>query len=116
MLNRYLLAFMVFGAFVNAVPSRAQFHPIRWCGDPIADDLVGSGFEARDCQPLLRAAACDEPVEDKIARQWRDLARRVRRLAALSTQQEQPRLLALAEQYESRARLWEERHGPPATG
>jgi hypothetical protein len=116
MVTRLLLGFVVFAAFVNAVPSRAQFHPIKWRGDPVANDMVGSGFEIRDIEALNWSAGCNEPVEHRIARQWRDLARRVRRLAALSSAEEQSRLLALAEQYERRARSWEEQRQPPAAG
>jgi hypothetical protein len=116
MVNRYVLAFTVLAAFANPVPSRAEFHPIKWRSDPIADDMMGSGLEAPECRNLIRSAGCDEPMERKVARQWRDLAGRVRRLAALSSAQEQERLLALAAAYEARAKRWEEQHNPPAAG
>jgi hypothetical protein len=112
-MNRYLLAFTIFAAFVNPVPSRAEFHPIRWHGDPYNDDIMGSGLEVRERAPLRRAAACEEPMERKVARQWRDLAERVRRLAALSEGEQRDRLLAKAEEFEERARLWEEKRGAP---
>ncbi|HUC64874.1 MAG TPA: hypothetical protein VMA53_05580 [Stellaceae bacterium] len=111
MVNRYALAFVVFAAFVNPVPSRAEFHPVRWRHDPISDDIMGSGLEARECEPLRRTAACEEPMERKVARQWRDLAERVRRLAALCTDEERQRWLTLADDYELRAQRWEQRQG-----
>ena len=106
-MNRALLAFTIFAAFVNPVPSRVEFHPVRWC-DPYNDNIMGSGFEARDCAPRRRVAACDEPMERRVARQWRDLAERVRRLAALSSGEQRDRLLVKAEEFEQRARRWEE--------
>ncbi|HZB93542.1 MAG TPA: hypothetical protein VE397_18990 [Stellaceae bacterium] len=115
-MNRCLLAVVVVAAFVNAVPSRAEFHPIRWRGDPYSDDLMGSGFEARDGEPLGSAAACEEPTERKVARQWRDLAARVRRLAALNSGEQRERLLARAQEFEERARRWEESRKPTEKG
>jgi hypothetical protein len=112
-MNRYLLAFTIFAAFVNPVPSRAEFHPIRWCGDPYNDDIMGSGFEARERGPLHRTAGCEEPMERKVARQWRDLAERVRRLAALSDGEQRDRLLVKAQELEERARRWEEKQRAP---
>lgn len=106
-MNRALLAFTIFAAFVNPVPSRAEFHPIRWHSDPYNDDIMGSGLEARECASLRRVAACDEPMERKVARQWRDLAERVRRLAALSDGEQRDRLLVKAREFEERARRWE---------
>jgi hypothetical protein len=105
--NRYILAFTLVAAFINPVPSRAMFHPLRWRSDPIADDMMGSGLEARECEPLRRVAGCEQPGRH-VAQQWRDLAQRVRRLAALSTGEERARLLEKAVQYEDRARRWEE--------
>jgi hypothetical protein len=113
-MNRYLVAFTVLAAFVNPVPSRAMLHPIRWRNDPVVDDIMGSGFEHRDAGRALTRAACEEPLERKVARQWRDLAARVRRLAALSGEAERARLMGLAEQYEERARRWEADHPPPS--
>jgi hypothetical protein len=101
-MNRYIVAFTVFAAFINPVPSRAEFHPIRWHSDPYDDDVMGSGLELRDCAPLRRVAACDEPMERKLARQWRDLAERVRRLAALSDGEQRDRLLVKAQEFEER--------------
>jgi hypothetical protein len=112
-MNRYIVAFTVFAAFTNPVPSRAEFHPIRWCGDPYNDDITGSGFEVRGCAPLRRVAACDEPMERKVARQWRDIAERVRRLAELSSGEQRDRLLVKAQEFEERARLWEEKRRAP---
>jgi hypothetical protein len=109
-MNRYVLAFTLLAAFVNPVPSRAMFHPIRWRHDPVSDDMMGSGLEARECQPLHRVAGCEEPSARHVAQQWRDLARRVRRLAALSSGEERTQLLEKAVQYEERARRWEELH------
>jgi hypothetical protein len=112
-MNRYLLAFTIFAAFVNPVPSRAEFHPIRWHSDPYNDDIMGSGLEVRECEPLRRVAACDEPMERKVARQWRDIAERVRRLAELSSGEQRDRLLVKAEEFEERARRWEEMRRAP---
>jgi len=112
-MNRYLLAFTIFAAFVNPVPSRAEFHPIRCCGDPYNDDIMGSGIEARERAPLRRVAGCEEPMERKVARQWRDLAERVRRLAELSDGEQRARLLVKAQEFEERARLWEEKRRAP---
>lgn len=61
MTNRYLLAFVVLGALVNAVPSRAEFHPIRCRHDPVNDDLMGSGRETGECVSV-RAAMRSESV------------------------------------------------------
>jgi hypothetical protein len=116
MLNRPLLAFVFLASVINAVPSRAEFHPIRCRADPISDDFVGSGLEGCGGEALRRSAACEEPMERKVARQWRDLAERVRRLAALSTPVERRRPMTLAEDYEARAKAWEARHGRPQAG
>jgi len=106
-MNRCVLAFTVFASCINAVPSRADFHPIRFSRDPISDGFVGSGFECRDAEQFQARAACEEPSEIRVARQWRDLAERVRRLAALCPQEERARLLAQADEYEARAARWE---------
>lgn len=102
MTNRYLLAFVVLGALVNAVPSRAEFHPIRCRHDPVNDDLMGSGRETGECVSV-RAAMREEAPEVRVARQWRDLAERVRRSAAFAPEEEKQKLLDLAAQYEARA-------------
>jgi hypothetical protein len=102
MTNRYLLSFIVLSALVNAVPSRAEFHPIRCRNDPVADDIMGSGREIGECVSV-RAAARDEAPEVRVARQWRDLAERVRRSAAFAPEEEKQKLLDLAAQYEARA-------------
>ena len=116
-MNRYLLAFTLFAACINPVPSRAEFHPVKWRHDPFVDDIMGSGFEDREVQSRPRLAACEEPPEGKVARQWRDLAESMRRLAALSgSPAERERMLAQAEAYEARARLWEAKHRPTSTG
>jgi len=115
-LNRPILAIVFIASLVNAVPSRAEFHPIRWCADPMSDDFMGSGLECLDNQALRRGAACEDPMVRAVARQWRDLAERVRRLAALSTPTERQRLMMLAEDYEARAKAWEERNRPSAAG
>ncbi len=115
-MNRPILAIVFLASLVNAVPSRAEFHPIRWHADPMSDDFMGSGLECVDSQALRHGAACEDPMVRKVARQWRDLAERVRRLAALSTPAEQERLMVLAQDYEARAKAWEERNRPSEAG
>jgi hypothetical protein len=114
-MQRCFLALTLVAAFVSPVPSRAMFHPIRWRTDPVADDLPGSGLEARDCEPLQRVTGCEEPPSRRVSRQWRELAQTVRRLAAIATEEERIGLLAKAEEYEERARQWEERQKPAST-
>jgi hypothetical protein len=104
MSNRYVLAFVFVASLVNAVPSRAEFHPIRWRSDPSQDDIMGSGLELQNerrvrVQPAMRR---DVP-DDAAAEGWRDLAKRVRRLAAQVPDQERRMLLDLADEYDARA-------------
>jgi hypothetical protein len=61
----------------------------------------------RECEPLRRVAACEEPSGRQVALQWRGLAGRVRRLAKFASGEERARLLEKAVQYEERARLWD---------
>src|SRR5690348_16337129 len=106
-MNRSVFAFTVFAAFVNAVPSRAMFHPMRAPNAPVADDMMGSGLETRECEGLRWVAGCEQPPAQRVARQWRDLAAQMRRLAKLSTSKEERALLLVkAVQYEDRARWW----------
>ncbi|HWI27377.1 MAG TPA: hypothetical protein VN668_10445 [Stellaceae bacterium] len=110
-MNRFFLALTILASFVNAVPSRAEFHPVRYARDPISDSFMGSGLETCGGEALTRTAACEEPTERSVARQWRELAARVRRLAALYETEEKASLMAKAAEYERRAQLLEEQ--PP---
>lgn len=104
MRNRYVLAFVFFASLVNAVPSRAEFRPIKWRSDPMQDDIMGSGYEVQSERKLrVQAATRRDAANDEAAEGWRDLAKRVRRLAAQVPDQERQMLLDLADEYDARA-------------
>ncbi len=104
MRNRYVLAFVFLASLVNAVPSRAEFHPIKWRSDPMQDDIMGSGSEVQSERKLrVQAATRRDAANDEAAAGWRDLAKRVRRLAAQVPDQERQMLLDLADEYDARA-------------
>lgn len=109
MRNRYVLAFVFLASLVNAVPSRAEFCPIKWRSDPAQDDLMGSGMEVPSERRVQAATRRDTP--DEAAAGWRDLAQRVRRLAAQVPDQERQMLLDLAAEYEARAMRLEQPRG-----
>ncbi|HKW54520.1 MAG TPA: hypothetical protein VJO12_12570, partial [Stellaceae bacterium] len=64
MRNRYVLAFVFLASLVNAVPSRAEFRPIKWRADPAQDDLMGSGLEVPG-ERRARAAATRGDAPDE---------------------------------------------------
>jgi hypothetical protein len=99
-------ALVLIGAFVNAVPARADFHPIKFVHDPVQDDLMGSGFEVERA-PTARAAKREAP-DRKIAETWRRLAGQLRWLASSVEGDKSEELLARANDYEARARQLEE--------
>jgi Spy/CpxP family protein refolding chaperone len=104
MAKRYLMAFVFVASLVNAVPSRAEFHPIRWRSDPSQDDIMGSGLELQnERRARMHAAMRGDAPDEEAAEGWRDLARRVRRLAARVPDQERQMLLDLADEYDARA-------------
>ena len=103
MRNRYVLAFVFLASLVNAVPSRAEFRPIKWRSDPAQDDLMGSGMEVPGERRVRVQAATRRDTPDEAAAGWRDLAQRVRRLAAQVPDQERQMLLDLAAEYDARA-------------
>lgn len=104
MSNRYVLAFVFLSSLVNAVPSRAEFHPIKWRSDPMQDDIMGSGLEVQNERKVrVQGATRGDAPDDQAAEGWRDLARRVRRLAAQVPDQERQMPLDLADEYDARA-------------
>jgi hypothetical protein len=100
-------AVVITGAFVNAVPDRAELHPIKFIHDPIEDDLMGSGFEVERV-PVARAARREAP-DQRIAETWRRLAKQLRWLASFSEGGGGKDLLARADEYEARAEQLEDR-------
>jgi hypothetical protein len=103
MRNRYVLTFVFLASLVNAVPSRAEVRPIRWHSDPAQDDIMGSGMEVPSERRVRMQAATRRDAPDEAAAGWRDLAQRVRRLAAQVPDQERQMLLDLATEYDARA-------------
>ena len=103
MRNRYVLAFVFLASLTNAVPSRAEFRPIKWRSDPVQDDLMGSGMEVPSERRVRVQAAARRDTPAETAAGWRDLAQRVRRLAAQVPDQEREMLLDLAAEYDARA-------------
>ena len=103
MRNRYVLAFVFLASLTNAVPSRAEFRPIKWRSDPVQDDLMGSGMEVPSERRVSEKAAARRDTPAETAAGWRDLAQRVRRLAAQVPDQEREMLLDLAAEYDARA-------------
>ncbi len=104
MRNRYVLAFVFSASLVNAVPSRAEFHPIKWRSDPMQDDTRGPGSEVQSGRKLrVQPATRRDAANDEAAEGWRDLAKRVRRLAAQVPDQERQMLLDLADEYDAGA-------------
>lgn len=107
--NRYLLAFVFFASLVNAVPSRAEFHPIKWRSDPGQDDIMGSGLELQNERRVrVQASLRGDAPDESRAEGWRDLAKRVRRLAGQVPDQERQMLLDLADEYDARAQRLEQ--------
>jgi hypothetical protein len=99
--RRIINVLVILASFVNAVPARADFHPITFRNDPIQDDLVGSGFEVK---PLPTARGNKrETLDGKIAQTWRSLARQMRWLASFLDGRDSEELLARAADYEARA-------------
>jgi hypothetical protein len=113
MRNRYVMAFVFVASLVNAVPSRAELRPIRWHSDPAQDDIMGSGMEGPSERRVRAQAATRRAPPDEAAAGWRDLARRVRRLAAQVPDQERQMLLDLAAEYDARAMRLEQPGGRP---
>lgn len=111
-MNRFWVAsFIVMAGLANAVPSNGALNPRTAVLDLTEEDLTGSGRETRGGALQLRAAAndnADANVSD--ARRWRNLAARARRAAGWVGVRDEALLTRLAEEYEARARLAEDRH------
>jgi hypothetical protein len=69
---------VVLAAFVNAVPSLAELHPLGAARAPIDDDLMGSGYERGVAMPLPRAARREDgpPARRLLSKSEIDEARR----------------------------------------
>jgi hypothetical protein len=106
-MSKVSLAIIVFAALVNGVPSRAALFPTRAVSDLAEDDLTGSGFEPDSEARSIAAAEREESLEAKVARQWREMAKRARRQAELLGGPQRDMLLDRAAQYETRAKRLE---------
>lgn len=105
---RLSLAIIVFAALVNGVPSKAALFPTRALSDLAEDDLAGSGLEPDSEARSIAGAERGESLEVKVARQWREMAKRARRQADLLDGQQRQRLLDRAVEYEARAKRIED--------
>ena len=105
---RLSLAIIVFAALVNGVPSKAALFPTRALGDLAEDDLAGSGLEPDSEARSIAGAERGESLDVKVARQWREMAKRARRQADLLDGQQRQRLLDRAVEYEARAKRIED--------
>lgn len=100
----WLSLLIMLAAAANAVPSYAALHPRSAALDITEEDLTGSGREARDRTPRLRAAANDNAAAALAdARRWRSLAARARRAAGWVGVRDEALLTRLADEYEARA-------------
>lgn len=102
MASEHVASIALFLSLVAAVPSQSALHPARAVSGLAEDDLTGSGLEIVQEAGSFGAKRSETP-EARIARQWRDLAERVRRQAKLLDDRERSALLDLADQYEARA-------------
>jgi hypothetical protein len=111
-MSRVSLAVIVFAALVNAVPSKAALFPTRMVSDLAEDDLTGSGFEPDSEARSVAGAAREDSLEVKVARQWREMAKRARRQAELLGGSQRDMLLDRAVEYEIRAKRLESGNKP----
>jgi hypothetical protein len=97
-------AAIVVAALVNTVPSKAALFPATArCGVNEAD-ICGSGFEVRRDRTVHGHSNGDRQREADIGREWRALAARCRSLAEWQNDEARKVLLALADEYEARAK------------
>jgi hypothetical protein len=108
LMSRASLAAIVFAALVSAVPSRAALFPTTAASDLAEDDLTGSGLEPDSEARSLAGAEREESLEAKVARQWREMAKRARRQAELLGGAQRKVLLERAAEYEIRAKRIED--------
>ena len=94
-------------ALVNTVPSKAALFPTKAVSDLAEDDLTGSGFEADSEARNVAGAEREDSLEAKVARQWREMAKRARRQAELLDGPQRDMLLGRAAEYEIRAKRLE---------
>ena len=106
-MSKVSLAIIVFASLVNGVPSKAALFPTRAVSDLAEDDLAGSGFEPDSEARGVAAAEREESLEAKVARQWREMAKRARRQAELLGGAQRDMLLGRAAEYETRAKRLE---------
>lgn len=106
-MSRVSLAIVVFAALVNGVPSKAALFPTRAVSDLAEDDLTGSGFEPDRQARSIVGAEREGSLEAKVARQWREMAKRARRQAELLGGPQRDMLLDRAAEYENRAKRLE---------
>jgi hypothetical protein len=97
----------MFAALVSAVPSKAALFPTKAVSDLSEDDLTGSGFEPDNEARSVAGAEREDSLEAKVARQWREMAKRARRQAELLDGPQRDMLLARAAEYEVRAKRLE---------
>jgi hypothetical protein len=107
-MSRVSLATIVFAALVSAVPSKAALFPTRAASDLAEDDLTGSGLEPDSEARSVAGAEREESLEVKVARQWREMAKRARRQADLLGGPQRKILLDRAAEYEIRAKRIED--------
>jgi hypothetical protein len=105
------LTIVLFAALVSAVPSKAALFPTKAMSDLAEDDLTGSGLEPDGEARSIAGAEREESLEAKVARQWREMAKRARRQADLLDGAQRQRLLDRAVEYEARAKRIEDGGG-----
>ena len=106
-MSRVTLTVVMMAALVSAVPSKAALFPTRATSDLSEDDLTGSGFERDSEARSIAGAEREDSLEAKVARQWREMAKRARRQAELLGGQQRDMLLDRAAEYEMRAKRLE---------
>ena len=106
-MSKVSLAIVIAAALVSGVPSKAALFPTRGLSDLAEDDLTGSGFEPDSEARSIAGAEREESLEAKVARQWREMAKRARRQAEILGGQQRDMLLDRAAEYEMRAKRLE---------
>jgi len=107
-MSKVTLAIVMCAALVNGVPSKAALFPTKALSDLAEDDLTGSGFEPdSEAHSTVAGAEREESLEAKVARQWREMAKRARRQAEILGGQQRDMLLDRAAEYETRAKRLE---------
>src|SRR5690349_5173095 len=106
-MSKISLAIVMFAALVNAVPSKAALFPTKAASDLAEDDITGSGFEPDSEARSIAGAEREDTLGAKVARQWREMAKRARRQAELLDGPQRDMLIERAAEYETRAKRLE---------